>query len=129
MIFSAGLAGCSADHSPPSTPEIAGTYMGRYGGGVETFGINADGTFSQVFQIGTNVIYRSSGKWEVTRQDMTFRPFVSPRAVTRRDSDTKVEVAPGGWARDPIRIDFGPWPYGVAKVSGQGATTPRPPMN
>ena len=128
-MFLAALAGCSAGNSPPSTPEIVGTYTGRYGGGVETFAINEDGTFTQMFQVGTNVIYRSNGKWEIGSQDMTFRPFVTPRAIMRRDSDIKVEVAPGKWARGPIHIDFGPWPYGVAKVSGEGATAAKRPVN
>jgi hypothetical protein len=63
LFLITGLAGCSADNSPPSTSEIVGTYWGRYGGGDETFEIRTNGTFSQTFQIGTNIVYAVNGTW------------------------------------------------------------------
>jgi hypothetical protein len=62
------LAGCSADNSLPSTSEIVGTYWGRYAGGDETFEIRTNGTFSQTFQIGTNIVYAINGKWRFEKE-------------------------------------------------------------
>lgn len=57
------LVGCSNADSAVSKADIVGTYRGRYRGGLETFEILENGSFSQTFQIGTNTAYTSIGKW------------------------------------------------------------------
>jgi hypothetical protein len=154
LFLITGTAGCSVDNSPPSTSEIVGTYLGRYGGGDETFEIRTNGTFSQTFQIGTNVVYAMDGKWQfeeemnidgkwqlktnlngelqeekISNEKRTvkinrvkFEPFMIPNGVLGNNSKSKVDVGSGSWSRNPIRIEFGAWPYLVDKVAGQGAT-------
>jgi hypothetical protein len=151
------LTGCSGDHSPPSTAEIVGTYWGHYGDGDETIELRLNGTFSQTFQIGTNIVYTMNGKWRFEKEmildekrqlkinssgrlnqekisdekkvvrvnRITFKPFMIPNGIYKRGSDIKLDVVSGRWSRNPVRIEFGPWPYFANKIAGQGAMTNR----
>jgi hypothetical protein len=130
------LAGCSVASLPPTPSEIVGTYMGRYRGGVETFELRPDGTFSQTFQIGSDAVYSISGKWRF-KKEMTiekkvvqvnrvdFEPFMVPSASATPGSNanSKVQIGHGSWIRDPVRLEIGAWPYFVVKVRGDGAST------
>jgi len=125
MLIAIGATGCGSRQNAvaPTADEVVGIYMGRYGGGVATFEIRTNGTFLQLFRIGTNLIYESTGKWEMARgQSIDFKPFVVPKGVYRRSSDQRFDAGGGSWVRGPIRIEFGPWPYHIAKVAGHGAT-------
>jgi hypothetical protein len=83
--------------------------------------------------IGTNGIFeakRTSRIQEKVKVDrVTFKPFMIPRGVHGQTSEAKVEVGVGQWIRKPIRIEFGPWPYHVSKVKGEGATIKVEPSN
>ncbi len=124
MLMFVGFA-CSSNTSDPSSSEIVGTYMGRYGGGVETFELNPDGSFTQTFQIRSKTIYNASGKWKVTGRVIRFAPFMSPDGLWSGKFDGNPDLtqgAPGSWERNPIRIEFTEWPYHAAKVRGHGAS-------
>ncbi len=109
--------------------------MGRYRGGVETFEIRSDGTFSQTLQIAGDAVYAISGKWrfekEITIENklvqvdrVDFEPFMVPSAsaTPRSNANSKVQIGHGSWVRDPVRLEFGAWPYFAVKVRGEGAT-------
>jgi hypothetical protein len=122
------IVGCKNSPDSPTKQEVIGIYMGKYASGIETIEIRADGSFSQQFRLGSNLVYASDGKWEIRDAIISFTPFVFPTEMLRTKMGApaqKVDVAPGGWARNPIHIEFGPWPYHVAKVSGEGAQVPK----
>lgn len=118
------FVGCGGDCEPPRKEEVVGMYMGKYANGIEVIEIGQSGSFSQEFQIGSKRVYASEGKWEMEGAVISFRPFVFPSEMLRTNDGSfhqRVDVAPGQWARNPVHIEFGPWPYHVAKVSGEGA--------
>ncbi len=64
----------------------------------------------------------SNVKRTVKINRVKFEPFMIPNGVLGSNSSRKVDVGSGSWSRNPIRIEFGAWPYLVDKVAGQGAT-------
>jgi hypothetical protein len=116
--------GCGDHGGPPTKQEIAGVYKGRYAGGIETIDIRINGSFSQDFRVGSSLVYTSNGTWDIQGKNLSFTPFAFPTEILRMKGDgrsQKVGSAPGLWARGPIHIEFGPWPYHVAKVDGEGS--------
>jgi hypothetical protein len=124
------MKGCKEDKTLPSHKEMVGVYMGDYFGGIETFILNEDGTFSQEFKKKGVLVYKSQGKWESDADGgIAFEPFMSPAGAWTgyfEGPPDSVDVAHGSWHRGPIRImffeDAGYW---VVKVEGTGATSDR----
>ena len=59
------LAAVIAQSRPPTIHGIAGTYIGNYQGGAETFYLRPDGSYSQQFVRRSQIIYTNSGHWRL----------------------------------------------------------------
>ncbi len=123
MLFTS----CTEDRTPPSRGEVVGVYMKHYFGGIETFTLNQDGTFSQEFKKSGTSVYKSKGKWEIDNEMLIrLSPCMYPAGAWASNPEglpQTTETATGEWHRGPIRIMFfeklGYW---VVKVEGMGAT-------
>lgn len=124
------LMSCKEDMTPPSKEEIVGVYMKHYFGGIETFILNQDGTFSQEFKKSGTLVYKSKGKWEIDNEMLIrLSPCMYPAGAWTSNAEgppQTTETSTGEWHRGPIRIMFfeklGYW---VVKVEGLGATEDR----
>jgi hypothetical protein len=60
----------------PSAADFPGVYVGSYYGGAEVFDVREDRTFTQTFVRHGEIVYKSSGTWEIEGDYVCFRPFV-----------------------------------------------------
>lgn len=60
-----------------TSSDIAGTYVGNYFGGQETFTLKADGTFVQQFVLNRKTLYQNRGGWSLAGNKVQFTNFIA----------------------------------------------------
>jgi hypothetical protein len=104
----------------PGNKDIVGVYRGRYYDGYETVEMRPDGTFKQTFVKNGNIVYTHEGKWKFSPPvAVDLAPFMRLIDLSGKTVLTGKPSLSEGMAadfrRDPDRIEFGAWPYIVAK--------------
>ena len=78
------------------------------------------GTYTNIFTNGAFQMRKiSDERRSVTISRISFTPLTAPAGTFACVTNTIFQIGNGTWRRNPIRIEFGPWPLFVTKVEGK----------